>query len=283
MKCNQVWYGSKIRAKIFSFKAYGFFRYISDGFNVFDGVIVIFSCLEIYNSFVYGLESGENSGISVLRTFRLLREEDFHIMSSFLNKFVEEMSLLQKRKKTSKFSYCSVKSLYTVVVNPRLLLAIHKLHKKPTIHLKVFLNNWFKKTRYVWIPKDPQVGSLSSQPSATARGHAPNNGQRRSILRASHAFHLHIQVCCINLKMYLHRTSLKMGSFQNLLPQHPRNESVRMQVLRQSAEGRKRGRTGLRSKELRHATVGHRHRLSGDNLRSSGTASLARIYNWFAM
>ena len=102
MKCNQVWYGSKIRAKIFSFKAYGFFRYISDGFNVFDGVIVIFSCLEIYNSFVYGLESGENSGISVLRTFRLLREEDFHIMSSFLNKFVEEMSLLQKRKKNIK-------------------------------------------------------------------------------------------------------------------------------------------------------------------------------------
>ena len=73
---------------VLSIQAYGFFRYISDGFNVFDGVIVIFSCLEIYNSFVYGLESGENSGISVLRTFRLLREDNVHVtMSSFLTKF----------------------------------------------------------------------------------------------------------------------------------------------------------------------------------------------------
>ena len=52
--------------------AYGLFRYISDGFNVFDGVIVLFSTAEIYTGLVHGI-STEGSGISVLRTFRLLR------------------------------------------------------------------------------------------------------------------------------------------------------------------------------------------------------------------
>lgn len=52
--------------------AYGFFRYISDGFNVFDGLIVMLSTFEIYNGLVHGIMS-EGSGISVLRTFRLLR------------------------------------------------------------------------------------------------------------------------------------------------------------------------------------------------------------------
>lgn len=52
--------------------AYGFFRYISDGFNVFDGVIVILSSFEIYNGLFHGIQM-EGSGLSVLRTFRLLR------------------------------------------------------------------------------------------------------------------------------------------------------------------------------------------------------------------
>ncbi|XP_074604858.1 ca[2+]-channel protein alpha[[1]] subunit T [Brevipalpus obovatus] len=45
--------------------AEGCFRYISDGFNVFDGIVVIVSIMELME------ESG--SGLSVLRTFRLLR------------------------------------------------------------------------------------------------------------------------------------------------------------------------------------------------------------------
>jgi len=52
--------------------AYGPFRYVSDGFNVFDLVIVLLSTFEIYNAIVHGI-SYEGSGISVLRTFRLLR------------------------------------------------------------------------------------------------------------------------------------------------------------------------------------------------------------------
>eukprot|EP00095_Tigriopus_kingsejongensis_P007143 maker-scaffold300_size216557-snap-gene-0.14 protein:Tk07143 transcript:maker-scaffold300_size216557-snap-gene-0.14-mRNA-1 annotation:"voltage-dependent t-type calcium channel subunit alpha-1g" len=54
--------------------AYGLFRYISDGFNVFDGVIVIFSSMELYTGFVHGInDEGGSTGLSVLRTFRLLR------------------------------------------------------------------------------------------------------------------------------------------------------------------------------------------------------------------
>jgi hypothetical protein len=40
--------------------------YVSDGFNVFDGIIVIVSLIELF-------QSDENSGLSVLRAFRLLR------------------------------------------------------------------------------------------------------------------------------------------------------------------------------------------------------------------
>ncbi|XP_065204837.1 voltage-dependent T-type calcium channel subunit alpha-1H-like isoform X2 [Planococcus citri] len=50
----------------------GVFGYISNGFNVFDGVIVILSIIELGQSFFEGYESS-NSGLSVLRTFRLLR------------------------------------------------------------------------------------------------------------------------------------------------------------------------------------------------------------------
>ncbi|RWS27057.1 voltage-dependent t-type calcium channel subunit alpha-1g-like protein [Leptotrombidium deliense] len=45
--------------------AEGCYVYISDGFNVFDGIVVVVSVMELME------ESG--SGLSVLRTFRLLR------------------------------------------------------------------------------------------------------------------------------------------------------------------------------------------------------------------
>ncbi|XP_023315824.1 voltage-dependent T-type calcium channel subunit alpha-1G isoform X4 [Trichogramma pretiosum] len=51
--------------------AEGPFGYISNGFNVFDGVVVVLSVVELCQSF--GEEKGGSSGLSVLRTFRLLR------------------------------------------------------------------------------------------------------------------------------------------------------------------------------------------------------------------
>jgi len=57
---------------ILKLTAYGFIQYISDGFNVFDGFIVCLGSMELYNGIVYGV-SEEGSGLSVLRTFRLLR------------------------------------------------------------------------------------------------------------------------------------------------------------------------------------------------------------------
>ncbi|KAK7571216.1 hypothetical protein V9T40_014820 [Parthenolecanium corni] len=51
----------------------GLFGYISNGFNVFDGVIVVLSIVELGQSFTAGNEGNSGSGLSVLRTFRLLR------------------------------------------------------------------------------------------------------------------------------------------------------------------------------------------------------------------
>ncbi|XP_046400704.1 voltage-dependent T-type calcium channel subunit alpha-1I [Ischnura elegans] len=51
--------------------AEGPFGYISNGFNVFDGVIVVLSIVELCQTFLG--EKGGSSGLSVLRTFRLLR------------------------------------------------------------------------------------------------------------------------------------------------------------------------------------------------------------------
>ncbi|XP_050308824.1 voltage-dependent T-type calcium channel subunit alpha-1G-like isoform X2 [Anthonomus grandis grandis] len=54
--------------------AEGPFGYISNGFNVFDGVIVVLSAIEIFRNLTN--QDGEvhtDSGLSVLRTFRLLR------------------------------------------------------------------------------------------------------------------------------------------------------------------------------------------------------------------
>uniref|UniRef100_A0A1A9VSZ8 Ion transport domain-containing protein n=1 Tax=Glossina austeni TaxID=7395 RepID=A0A1A9VSZ8_GLOAU len=53
--------------------AEGPFRYIANGFNVFDGVIVILSVIEICQQFLGNGTGGGGSGLSVLRTFRLLR------------------------------------------------------------------------------------------------------------------------------------------------------------------------------------------------------------------
>ncbi|KAK9701208.1 Ion transport protein [Popillia japonica] len=51
--------------------AEGPFRYIANGFNVFDGVVVILSAIELFQKFMGNEHS--DSGLSVLRTFRLLR------------------------------------------------------------------------------------------------------------------------------------------------------------------------------------------------------------------
>ncbi|XP_058837307.1 voltage-dependent T-type calcium channel subunit alpha-1G isoform X2 [Topomyia yanbarensis] len=51
--------------------AEGPFRYVANGFNVFDGVIVILSVVELGQAYLG--EGQGNSGLSVLRTFRLLR------------------------------------------------------------------------------------------------------------------------------------------------------------------------------------------------------------------
>ncbi|XP_043790226.1 voltage-dependent T-type calcium channel subunit alpha-1G isoform X2 [Apis laboriosa] len=56
---------------LFKIIAEGPFGYISNGFNVFDGVVVVLSVVEICQAFVE--ERGGSSGLSVLRTFRLLR------------------------------------------------------------------------------------------------------------------------------------------------------------------------------------------------------------------
>ncbi|XP_066152994.1 voltage-dependent T-type calcium channel subunit alpha-1G-like isoform X2 [Euwallacea fornicatus] len=53
--------------------AEGPFGYISNGFNVFDGVIVILSAIELFKNFTQDEELHTDSGLSVLRTFRLLR------------------------------------------------------------------------------------------------------------------------------------------------------------------------------------------------------------------
>lgn len=48
--------------------AHGLYNYVIDGFNCFDGCIVLLSILELFES-----SSNGSSGLSVLRTFRLLR------------------------------------------------------------------------------------------------------------------------------------------------------------------------------------------------------------------
>jgi len=52
---------------------YGFVGYISNGFDVFDGTIVILSAVEICQGYAAGDFSSSGGALSVLRTFRLLR------------------------------------------------------------------------------------------------------------------------------------------------------------------------------------------------------------------
>jgi hypothetical protein len=47
----------------------GLKKYVADNFNVFDGIIVIVSLVELLNH----SEGSQNSGLTVLRAFRLLR------------------------------------------------------------------------------------------------------------------------------------------------------------------------------------------------------------------
>lgn len=50
---------------LLKFSGYGFYGYIKDAFNVFDGIVVIISLIELAGSGA--------GGVSVLRTFRLMR------------------------------------------------------------------------------------------------------------------------------------------------------------------------------------------------------------------
>ncbi|XP_050683561.1 voltage-dependent T-type calcium channel subunit alpha-1H-like [Leptidea sinapis] len=58
---------------VFKIISEGPFRYISNGFNVFDGIIVILSAFELSQSYGNEQDLAGSSGLSVLRTFRLLR------------------------------------------------------------------------------------------------------------------------------------------------------------------------------------------------------------------
>ncbi|CAG7718749.1 unnamed protein product, partial [Allacma fusca] len=53
--------------------AYGFAGYLSNGFDVFDGVIVVLSGVELCQGMVDGNTHASGGALSVLRTFRLLR------------------------------------------------------------------------------------------------------------------------------------------------------------------------------------------------------------------
>ncbi|KAG1673043.1 Voltage-dependent T-type calcium channel subunit alpha-1G [Nymphon striatum] len=64
---NMVFTGIFALEMLLKIIADGFFGYLSNGFNLFDGVIVVLSLIELCQS------SSGGSGLSVLRTFRLLR------------------------------------------------------------------------------------------------------------------------------------------------------------------------------------------------------------------
>lgn len=53
--------------------SYGVVGYVSNGFDVFDGIIVILSVVEIFQGIIDGNHGGGGGALSVLRTFRLLR------------------------------------------------------------------------------------------------------------------------------------------------------------------------------------------------------------------
>jgi voltage-dependent calcium channel T type alpha-1G len=73
---NLIFSGVFFVEMLLKLTAYGFVGYVSNGFDVFDGIIVILSVVEIFQGLVYGDTEGGGGGggaLSVLRTFRLLR------------------------------------------------------------------------------------------------------------------------------------------------------------------------------------------------------------------
>ncbi|XP_065341308.1 voltage-dependent T-type calcium channel subunit alpha-1G-like isoform X4 [Cloeon dipterum] len=68
---NVVFSGIFAVEMLLKITAEGPFAYISNGFNVFDGIIVVLSVVELCQTFLGSREG--SSGLSVLRTFRLLR------------------------------------------------------------------------------------------------------------------------------------------------------------------------------------------------------------------
>jgi len=53
--------------------AYGIYGYIKDLYNVFDCIVVSISVYEVIENFQSNFISSNSAGVSVLRTFRLLR------------------------------------------------------------------------------------------------------------------------------------------------------------------------------------------------------------------
>jgi len=76
---NLIFSGVFFVEMLLKLTAYGFVGYVSNGFDVFDGIIVILSVVEIFQGLLSGDVNGPGGGgggsgaLSVLRTFRLLR------------------------------------------------------------------------------------------------------------------------------------------------------------------------------------------------------------------
>lgn len=70
---NLVFSGVFFVEMLLKLTSYGFVGYVSNGFDVFDGIIVVLSVVEIIEGMIEGNQSGGGGALSVLRTFRLLR------------------------------------------------------------------------------------------------------------------------------------------------------------------------------------------------------------------
>lgn len=69
---NLVFSGVFFVEMLLKLTSYGLVGYVSNGFDVFDGIIVILSVVEIIQGIIDGHHEG-GGALSVLRTFRLLR------------------------------------------------------------------------------------------------------------------------------------------------------------------------------------------------------------------
>ncbi|ODM88419.1 Voltage-dependent T-type calcium channel subunit alpha-1H [Orchesella cincta] len=70
---NLVFSGVFFVEMLLKLTSYGIVGYVSNGFDVFDGIIVILSVVEIIQGIIDGNHGGGGGALSVLRTFRLLR------------------------------------------------------------------------------------------------------------------------------------------------------------------------------------------------------------------